>query len=121
MKKLNLISPAIIFGILLFGWPDLLSGAVAKKKDIHLNLDFTQGGQRDESHDWKLGPTGARGWVYGSEAQTSEARQILVTAMAKGSPAEGKLLVGDVILGLGGREFSDDANIQFACANAKNT
>ena len=25
--------------------------------------DFTQGGGKDESHDWTLGPTGAHGWV----------------------------------------------------------
>jgi len=61
--------------------------------------DFTRGGRRGESHDWTLGPTGARGWVYGRKGQTSDARQILVTAVAKGSPADGVLREGDVILG----------------------
>ena len=78
--------------------------------------DFTRGGQPDESHDWTLGPTGARGWVYGWKGQTAEARQILVTAVAKGSPADGVLGTNDVILGVNGTLFTDDARIQFARA-----
>ena len=67
--------------------------------------DFTRGGTKGDSHDWTLGPTGARGWVYGWGGQTSESRQILVTAVTKGSPADGVLKEGDVILGTGGRRF----------------
>jgi hypothetical protein len=78
--------------------------------------DFTQGGVKDENHDWRLGPTGARGWVYGWKGGTTEARQILVTAVAAGSPADGVLSGGDVILGVGERPFDDDARIQFAKA-----
>jgi len=78
--------------------------------------DFTQGGQPDKFHDWTLGPTGARGWVYGWKGQTSEARQILVTEVAEGSPADGILHVGDVILGVASRPFDDDARMRFARA-----
>lgn len=78
--------------------------------------DLTQGGKQDENHDWTLGPTGARGWVHGSKGQTADARQILVTAVAKGSPADGVLLSGDVIVGADAQRFSDDARIQFARA-----
>ena len=78
--------------------------------------DLTQGGGKDDTHDWNLGPTGAHGWVYGSAGNTTEARQILVTAVAKGSPADGILNDGDVILGAGGQTFSGDARIQFANA-----
>lgn len=78
--------------------------------------DFTQGGKTDENHDWNLGPTGARGWVFGWKGNTAEARQILVTAVGKGSPADGVLNNGDVILGAGGQRFSGDARIQFANA-----
>lgn len=78
--------------------------------------DFTQGGRRDDSHDWTLGPTGARGWIYGANGRTAEARQILVTKVAEGSPADGVLVVGDAILGVGNRPFDDDARIQFARA-----
>ncbi|MBN8628707.1 MAG: HEAT repeat domain-containing protein [Planctomycetes bacterium] len=78
--------------------------------------DFTQGGGRDDSHDWTLGPTGARGWIYGANGRTAEARQILVTDVAEGSPADGVLKEGDVILGVGDRPFDNDARIQFARA-----
>jgi HEAT repeat protein len=80
------------------------------------NPDFTQGGQPDEFHDWTLGPTGLRGWIYGRKGNTAEARQILVTEVAKNSPADGILKKGDVILGVAGRPFDDDARIQFAHA-----
>jgi len=85
--------------------------------------DLTQGGKipeggLDVTHDWNLGPTGARGWVYGWAGNTSAARQILVTEVAKGSPADGVLSSGDVILGIGGRPFDRDARIAFAKAIA---
>jgi hypothetical protein len=78
--------------------------------------DFTRGGQRGEDHDWTLGPTGLRGWIYSRRGHTAEARQILVTAVAPGSPAAGLLRTNDVILGVGGKLFDDDARIQFAKA-----
>jgi len=78
--------------------------------------DLTRGGTKDDNHDWNLGPTGIRGWVYGCKGHTADARQILVTAVAKGSPADGILNSGDVILGVGGENFSGDARIQFANA-----
>lgn len=77
--------------------------------------DFTLGDKTDGSHDWTLGPTGARGWIYAWK-HTGSARQILITEIAKGSPAEGTLEVGDVILGIGGKLFDDDARKQFARA-----
>ncbi len=115
MKHNRQISTALIlFSSLMCGWTDMVSGARVTE---NLSLpDFTQGGKKDDSHDWSLGPTGARGWVYGWKGQTAEARQILVTAVAKGSPADGTLRSGDVILGVGNRRFSVDARIQFAHA-----
>jgi len=80
--------------------------------------DFTQGGQPDGSHDWTLGPTGARGWIYSWKGPTAEARQILVTAVDQGSPADGILAAGDVILGAGGQRFADDARVGLARAIA---
>ena len=80
------------------------------------NPDFTKGGQSDEFHDWTLGPTGLRGWIYGRKGHTADARQILVTKVAKNSPADGILKKGDVIMGVAGRPFDDDARIQFAQA-----
>lgn len=40
-------------------------------------------------HDWTLGPTGLRGWYFTAKGHSREARQILVTEVAAGSPAEG--------------------------------
>ncbi|MGA1517805.1 MAG: acetylesterase, partial [Phycisphaerales bacterium] len=64
------------------------------------NPDFTRGETVPEgaTHDWNLGPTGARGWMHSSGMETSLARQVLVTEIAEGSPADGVLAVGDVIL-----------------------
>ena len=77
--------------------------------------DLTQG-QKADSHDWTLGPTGARGWIYTSSGRSAKARQILVTAVSRGSPADGILNTGDVIVGVDGRKFAGDARIEFASA-----
>jgi hypothetical protein len=79
--------------------------------------DLTQGGKRDDSHDWLLGPTGARGWMFfRHEDLTAASRQILITAVAAGSPADGVLRANDVILGVNGKPFTDDARKSFARA-----
>jgi hypothetical protein len=80
--------------------------------------DFTQGHLPGKAHDWKLGPTGARGWIYTANGHSRASRQILVTEVAKGSPADGVLAKGDVILGVAGKTFTDDARITFAKAIA---
>jgi len=78
--------------------------------------DLTAGGTRDGAHDWNLGPTGARGWMWGWNLETTNARQILVTAVAPDSPADGVLEVGDVILGVGGEPFDRDPRRAFGDA-----
>ncbi|MDQ8190404.1 DUF6288 domain-containing protein [Roseibacillus persicicus] len=78
--------------------------------------DFTAGGEKDDKHDWNLGPTGARGWMWGYKLQTSKARQILVTEVAAGSPADGKLQVGDVILGVSEESFAHDPRMELGTA-----
>ena len=92
-----------------------LAAAKAQKMPMP---DFTKGDNvaKDGPHDWTLGPTGARGWIYTANGHSAEARQILVTAVAKGSPADGVLSTGDVILGVDGKSFFGDARIQFANA-----
>lgn len=57
--------------------------------------DYTKGDERIDSGMWALGSTGAFGWVY-----KADARQILVSEVAAGSPAAGKLMEHDVILGV---------------------
>ena len=79
--------------------------------------DLTHEGKRDDSHDWLLGPTGARGWMFFRHQDlTAESRQILITAVDKGSPADGILRVNDVILGVFGKPFADDARRSFGHA-----
>ena len=80
--------------------------------------DFTKGDPIPEgaTHDWNLGPTGARGWMYTNQMVTSDARQIAITDVAPGSPAASVLKVGDVILGLNDQPFSLDPRIEFGWA-----
>lgn len=83
--------------------------------------DFTKGDVIPEgaNHDWNLGATGARGWIYTDKLVTTDARQIKVTAVAKGSPADGVLEEGDVILGVAGKPFSFDPRTEFGHALTK--
>jgi hypothetical protein len=80
--------------------------------------DFTKGDAIPEgaSHDWTLGATGARGWMYSDRLVTADARQIRITKVEKGSPADGILAVGDVILGVGGKPFSHDPRTEMGKA-----
>jgi hypothetical protein len=82
------------------------------------NPDFTKGGEIPQGarHDWTLGATGARGWMYSNRLETSEARQIAITKVDKGSPADGVLEAGDVILGIGGQPISSDPRVTFGKA-----
>jgi hypothetical protein len=82
------------------------------------NPDLTKGEPipSDAKHDWTLGATGARGWMYCDTKVTTDARQIAITEVAKGSPAVGVLKVGDVILGVAGKPFSYDPRTEFGKA-----
>ena len=72
--------------------------------------DLTQTVDFERQGDFHLGPTGLKGWLYtGRDFMTTDARQILVTEVESGSAAEGKLQVGDVVLGIGEQPFSGDA------------
>ena len=80
--------------------------------------DFTKGDKipNGASHDWNLGATGLRGWIYSEKLTTSKARQIKVTKVDPKSPADGVIKVGDVILGVGGKSFSYDPRTEFGKA-----
>lgn len=80
--------------------------------------DFTKGAKlpRDSRHDWNLGPTGLRGWIFCDRLVTTDARQILITKVDEGSPAADKVQVGDVILGVGGKPFSFDPRTELGKA-----
>lgn len=79
--------------------------------------DLTNGGQPDETRDWTMGPIGANGWCFSQRAGhggSSKSRQILVTLVDPTGPAAGKLNVGDVIVGIDGRNFTRDARRSLA-------
>ena len=94
------------------------SALVAAPAGKVTNVDLTKGEKIPASakHDWNLGGTGARGWMYSERLTTVKARQIGITQVAKGSPAEGVLKIGDVILGVGGKPFSYDPRTEFGKA-----
>jgi len=96
----------------------LLAGPAFAAKDAPPVPDLTQGGKLADknTHDWNLGPTGLRGVMWAWSMVTTEARQILVTQVDKGSPADGIVQVDDVILGVGGGKFTSDARVAFGNA-----
>ena len=79
-------------------------------------LDFTRGDEPGLETDWNLGATGARGYMNGRNNESLVTRQILITEIEKGSPAEGKLEKGDIILGVAHENFKSDARKAFAQA-----
>lgn len=96
-----------------------LSPSFADEPSVSVPPDFTAGGKKDESHDWLLGPTGLRGWIFlRREDLSATSRQILVTSVDKGSPSDGVVQVNDVILGVFGKPFEDDARKSFGHAIA---
>jgi hypothetical protein len=96
----------------------LVHAATAAAKDPVAVPDFTKGAKvpKGAKHDWNLGPTGLRGWIFCDQLVTTDARQILVTKVDKGSPAADAFLIGDVILGVGGKPFSYDPRTEFGKA-----
>ena len=80
--------------------------------------DFAKGDKipAGADHDWNLGATGARGWMFSDKLVTTDARQVYVTKVEKDSPADGVLAVGDVILGVGGKPFSYDPRTEMGKA-----
>ncbi|MCH7226194.1 DUF6288 domain-containing protein [Haloferula sp. A504] len=56
-----------------------------------------------ESRIWhityNLGPTGARGWLYGPDGHSRDSREILIKSIEPGSPADGVLELHDLIIG----------------------
>ena len=95
-----------------------LSLSAFAQKNAPAIPDFTKGAklERNAPHDWNLGATGARGWVYAAKGESTASRQILITDVTADSPSNGVLAKGDVILGLNGKQFDSDARIAFAKA-----
>ncbi|MDG2219732.1 MAG: DUF6288 domain-containing protein, partial [Rubripirellula sp.] len=87
-----------------------LAGETGSQRPTKLP-DLTKGdpiiGERLKQHTWHLGPTGLIGYMPGG----LQGDQIEVTSVLAGSPAEGKLQWGDVILGVNGTRFSAGQNM----------
>nr|MCU0710160.1 DUF6288 domain-containing protein [Pirellula sp.] len=93
--------------------------ASAAPEDEPLKIpDFTKGDviPSEAKHDWNLGPTGLRGWMFCDRLVTTDARQIAITSVDVGSPADGLFEVGDVILGVAGKLFFHDPRTEFGRA-----
>ncbi|MCX6880234.1 MAG: DUF6288 domain-containing protein [Verrucomicrobia bacterium] len=107
MKKIILRSSALLTLGVLFQLAGPVLAAPPDATQDYIDATFT----------YNLGPTGARGWIYSTgnewmfvpEGLTSESRQIKITAVDKGSPADGVLFVDDVIMGIGAGVFTEDA------------
>ncbi|MCB9868666.1 MAG: HEAT repeat domain-containing protein [Planctomycetes bacterium] len=67
-------------------------------------------------HDWTLGATGARGWMHSAKMTTTQARQVAITDVERGSPADGILARGDVLLGIGKARFARDPRTELGAA-----
>ncbi len=82
------------------------------------NVDLTKGEPipAEAKHSWTLGAIGAKGWMFCDKLTTLDARQIGIVDVAPGSPAEGVLQKGDVILGVAGKPFSYDPRTEFGKA-----
>ncbi len=120
MKPTQLHSMAVFAMAALFISTPIVSAA---RKSTAPMPDLTSGGKPDDKSAVPLGPTGMRGWIYHQHLDTSKARQILVTRIDKGSPADGKLILKDVILGASGNGkdpsvFAADARMSLALAIA---
>ena len=79
--------------------------------------DLTKGeliGEKLKQYSWHLGPTGIIGYLVGG----LPGDQIQVESVLEGSPAEGKLLWGDVILGVAGKKFTAGENMGVQFGNS---
>lgn len=96
-----------------------ITGAAFPAKAQAQPPDYTAGDTppADGPHDWTLGPTGARGYFFvDRHTATSDARQAYISEVAPGSPADGVLQPGDVLLGIGENRFTTDARVALAHA-----
>lgn len=108
-----------IASLLTIIWLSLASWTTGAQRGAKAGIpDFTKGDPipADAKHDWNLGATGARGWMYCDRLVTTDARQIRITKVAKGSPADGILSEKDVILGVAGKPFSFDPRTELGRA-----
>lgn len=105
-----------------------LAGAVASAqaaKGQTGNPDYTNGHKLEGKNNyWNLGSIGVIGNIWGNRSagtgeQTRDTRMIQIKSVIEGSPADGVLKEGDVILGLGKERFTTDARKTLSAAITK--
>jgi len=106
MNKYTYSMTTALCGLLLSG---STSSAARRRDPTGPNHDLTREIDFERMSTFHLGQTGAHGWMYVKKQMTKDARQILITKVDEGLPADGVLKEGDVILGVGGRRFASDA------------
>ncbi len=120
--QISLIKKVIFYAIALLALVSLIQIA-ASASESPPDLTHTQLVDRERTYN--LGATGLRGWIYTRPETyldsiqgrtTAVSRQILVTHVGAKSPSDGVLHVDDVILGVDGKLFSDDARKGIALA-----
>lgn len=95
------------------------SSASAEDTQAQVEPDYTKGGAlaKPGRNYAALGPTGASGYIWAVRGPlTRDARMILVKNVDKGTPADGVLQAGDVILGVDGKRFTYDVRKALASA-----
>lgn len=108
--------------LLFVAWIQHNAFADDKQADKTRVPDFTAGDKlpAGAEFDFNLGPTGMRGWMWTDKTPVrGKARQILVTKVDADSPAAGKILENDVIVGVSGKPFDSDARVALADAITK--
>ncbi|MCF7956856.1 MAG: DUF6288 domain-containing protein [Phycisphaerae bacterium] len=126
MKKSVFCNSLLTLSIIAVFYVTVCQGASKLPENKPLQ-DLTKVILEDTKDTYYLGPIGARGWIqkistlatpddYEGFFSNDIARQILITAVEKGSPADGVLEVGDVILGTGKTHFSSNARKAIADA-----
>ncbi len=94
-------------------------GAAAKVPDFTKGEELVSVNKNLKIADRAMGPTGLWGQVYSrkmEEGASRDARQFLITRVEPGSPGEGIMKTGDVVIGAEGRDFDDDARKLLAVA-----
>lgn len=97
-------------------------GAAAKVPDFTKGEELVSENKKLRIADRAMGPTGLWGEVYSKkmeEGASRDARQFRVTQVEPGSPAEGRIKIGDVVIGAGGGDFDSDARKLLAAAILK--
>jgi len=98
------------------------TSAFAGRSSQTVEPDYTKGEELEgDLNCWSLGPIGAIGNIWGDRAigtaeQTKDTRMIQIKSVMEGTPADGVLEEGDVIVGVGNGEFTADARMTLSAA-----